>query len=206
MSEAREEILKKLKNTGGKESQLPDDIETVFYTISEPLDHYFKQTLEKVDGKVFICGSKSDLRSHLLAITENIKEAEIYCFEPDIQHLLAELGITFNSQYNFPDEVEIGITGCEYLIAETGSVMVSSSLPGGRKSFIYPPIHVIIAKNNQLVGTLKEALQKIQQKYKNKLPSQISIITGPSRTADIEKTLILGAHGPRKLVVFILKD
>ena len=46
----------------------------------------------------------------------------------------------------------------------------------------------------------------IREKYKTRLPSQITLITGPSRTADIEKTLVLGAHGPKELHVFILNN
>lgn len=69
--------------------------------------------------------------------------------------------------------------------------------------FVYPPLHVVIAHKNQIVGYLEEAYTEIRDKYKEGFPSQIALITGPSRTADIEKTLVLGAHGPRELRVFI---
>ncbi|NCB08470.1 MAG: hypothetical protein EOM73_09935, partial [Bacteroidia bacterium] len=96
-----------------------------------------------------------------------------------------------------------GITGCEFLIAHTGSVMVSSAQKGGRQMSVYPPIHVVIAQKSQLVGYLDEAYSGIQKKYGRNLPSQLTLITGPSRTADIEKTLVMGAHGPRELHVFL---
>lgn len=69
---------------------------------------------------------------------------------------------------------------------------------------IFPPLHIVIASKDQLVATLEEAYSNIQQKYIDDLPSQIALVTGPSRTADIEKTLVLGAHGPRELWVFLL--
>jgi L-lactate dehydrogenase complex protein LldG len=103
-----------------------------------------------------------------------------------------------------PKEVEVGITGCEFLIAHTGSALVSSAQKGGRQMFVYPPVHIIIASKNQLVDYLDKAYSGIRDKYKNDLPSQITLITGPSRTADIEKTLVLGAHGPRELRVFLV--
>lgn len=69
--------------------------------------------------------------------------------------------------------------------------------------FVYPPLHIVIAKKEQLVDYLEKAYSGISERYAENLPSQIAIITGPSRTADIEKTLVLGAHGPRELRVFL---
>jgi len=69
--------------------------------------------------------------------------------------------------------------------------------------FIFPPIHVIIASKNQMVDTLEDAYRAISEKYTENLPSQLLLITGPSRTADIEKTLTLGAHGPKELHILI---
>ncbi|MEI7503277.1 MAG: LUD domain-containing protein, partial [Paludibacter sp.] len=70
---------------------------------------------------------------------------------------------------------------------------------------VFPPIHIVIANESQLVGFPEDALVSIQKKYSNNLPSMISTITGPSRTADIEKTLVLGAHGPKEFIVFLSK-
>ena len=81
--------------------------------------------------------------------------------------------------------------------------MVSAALQGGRQMSVYPPQHIVIAKKDQLVDYLHTAYDKIQEKYPDQLPSQITLITGPSRTADIEKTLVMGAHGPRELYVFL---
>ncbi|MBC7447901.1 MAG: LUD domain-containing protein, partial [Hymenobacteraceae bacterium] len=59
---------------------------------------------------------------------------------------------------------------------------------------------------SQVVADIRPALELMQRRYGRRLPSMLSLITGPSRTADIEKTLVLGAHGPRQLVVFLLDD
>ena len=102
------------------------------------------------------------------------------------------------------EKMEVGITQCEYLIARSGSVMVSSAQLSGRQMAVYPPIHIIIAYTEQLVTHVKDAIEEIQKKYGKKLPSLITTITGPSRTADIEKTLIIGAHGPKEIYVFMI--
>ena len=101
--------------------------------------------------------------------------------------------------------MEVGITDCEFLVARTGSVIVSS-FNSGRKMNIFPPVHIVIAHRSQLVSYLDDAYRQILQKYNNNLPSLISTITGPSRTSDIEKTLVLGAHGPKQLLVFLLDN
>jgi L-lactate dehydrogenase complex protein LldG len=65
---------------------------------------------------------------------------------------------------------------------------------------------LVIAFSSQLVPDLKQALGDIKLKYSTRIPSLISVITGPSRTADIEKTLVMGAHGPCELFVFLVED
>jgi L-lactate dehydrogenase complex protein LldG len=65
-------------------------------------------------------------------------------------------------------------------------------------------VHIVLAYTSQLVLDLKDGFKLLKKKYGNNIPSLISTITGPSRTADIEKTLVLGAHGPKELFVFLL--
>ena len=99
---------------------------------------------------------------------------------------------------------EVGFTLCEALIARNGSILLSNAGMAGRRLSIYPPIHIVLAYTSQLVPDLKDGFKLIKSRYGNQLPSMISNVTGPSRTADIEKTLVLGAHGPKELFVFLL--
>ena len=94
-----------------------------------------------------------------------------------------------------------GITECDALIAQTGSVLVTSRSAGGRALSVLPPHHVVLARREQLVADLPAAFALVKQKYADNYPSMISFITGPSRTGDIERILVLGAHGPKKLTV-----
>jgi L-lactate dehydrogenase complex protein LldG len=84
--------------------------------------------------------------------------------------------------------------------------MVSNENAAGRRLSIFPHHHIVIARTGQLVLDLKDAFKLINNNYGDQLPSMISTITGPSRTADIEKTLVLGAHGPKELFVFLIDD
>jgi L-lactate dehydrogenase complex protein LldG len=97
---------------------------------------------------------------------------------------------------------DVGITECDALVAQTGSVLVTSRSAGGRALSCLPPHHIVLARREQLVPDLPAAFELLQQKYADNYPSMISFITGPSRTGDIERILVLGAHGPKKLTIF----
>jgi len=97
---------------------------------------------------------------------------------------------------------DAGITECDAFVAQTGSVLVTSRSAGGRALSVLPPHHVVLARRDQLVADLPEAFALLKKKYAVIYPSFISFITGPSRTGDIERILVLGAHGPKKLTIF----
>ena len=102
------------------------------------------------------------------------------------------------------ESCDAALTECEVLVAQTGSVLVSSPSAGGRALSVLPPHHVVLARRNQMVSDLTAALQHVSDKFRDKFPSFLSFITGPSRTGDIERILVLGAHGPKKLSVLLL--
>jgi L-lactate dehydrogenase complex protein LldG len=99
---------------------------------------------------------------------------------------------------------DAGITSCECLVAQTGSILVASSTSGGRALSVLPHAHVVIATADQLLPTLADALDGVRQRHGGRLPSMLSFITGPSRTGDIERILVLGAHGPKELIVILV--
>jgi L-lactate dehydrogenase complex protein LldG len=102
------------------------------------------------------------------------------------------------------ESCDAGITACEALVAQTGSILVSSATCGGRALSILPHVHVVVATVDQIVATLGDALHAAQARHAGHLPSMLSFITGPSRTGDIERILVLGAHGPKELIVILV--
>ncbi|MGH7976809.1 MAG: LutC/YkgG family protein [Limisphaerales bacterium] len=102
------------------------------------------------------------------------------------------------------ENCDAGLTECESLVAQTGSVLVSAKNSGGRALSVLPPHHIVLARKNQMVPDLTAALRGAQEKFKDKFPGFLSLITGPSRTGDIERILVLGAHGPKKLTILLL--
>ena len=99
---------------------------------------------------------------------------------------------------------DAAVTTCEVLIARTGSIVMSAAGPSGRTVSVYTPIHICIAYTDQLVYDIRDGLQMLKEKYQNHLPSLITFAIGPSRTADIEKTLVVGVHGPKEVYLFLV--
>jgi L-lactate dehydrogenase complex protein LldG len=117
---------------------------------------------------------------------------------------LAQLCVDGGYDKNALEACDAGITECELLVAQTGSVCVTSDNSGGRVLSVLPPHHIVVARQSQLVTDLTEAYESLAAKYRAHYPSMISFITGPSRTGDIERILVLGAHGPKRLTILLL--
>ena len=98
---------------------------------------------------------------------------------------------------------ELSVTDCRAGIADSGSVMVWSDAAFGRSSTLVVPIHIVLLPASQILPDLADALAFIQRQ--GALPSNIVLINGPSKTADIEMNLITGVHGPKHLHVVVLE-
>jgi L-lactate dehydrogenase complex protein LldG len=96
---------------------------------------------------------------------------------------------------------EVGISECDALIAQTGTVLLCTQSAGGRALSILPPHHVVLARRDQLLPDMPTAFAVLHERYGSTWPSLVTFITGPSRTGDIERILVLGAHGPKRLTV-----
>ena len=107
-------------------------------------------------------------------------------------------------ELNELESCDAGVTGCEALVAQTGGIMVSVQSAGGRALSVLPPHHVVIARTSQMVPDLTAAFEHVKRTYGKAFPSFMGFITGPSRTGDIERILVLGAHGPKRLTVFLV--
>jgi L-lactate dehydrogenase complex protein LldG len=207
---SREKILKKIRNALISKAENPypslDTESSVFQPFEDSLDITFAKEFTKAAGQFIYCEDTEELKANLISLIAENKWENIYCQDNKIKKTLNDAGIQFSSEASSFSDMEVGITNCEFLIARLGSIMVSSKQTSGRRMNVYPPSHIVIADTSQIVPDIKHALKAIKEKYSNNLPSLISVITGPSRTADIEKTLVMGAHGPKNLFVFLLDN
>ena len=207
-STSREKVLKKVRHALIYKTDNPyphvDFDSPVYKPMSDTSDVNFAQEFTKVGGVFIYCENESEVVSTLSALYTECEWHNIYCVEPELQYMLTQAVVPFESGEESLQQLSVGITGCEFLISRLGSIMVSSKT--SRRLKVYPETHVVIAYANQLVDDLKDAFVAVQAKYAGKLPSMLSVITGPSRTADIEKTLVMGAHGPRELFLILVEN
>lgn len=154
-------------------------------------------TLDEVVAQLAALASENNwkqIASHRHSVTSELTEKlGLPCLQTDFGYPTATL-----------EQCDAAITSCDALVAQTGSVLVTSLSAGGRALSVLPPHHIVIARHSQVVPDLVSALQVARQIYAPNWPSFLSLITGPSRTGDIERILVLGAHGPKKLTIFLL--
>jgi L-lactate dehydrogenase complex protein LldG len=204
---AKEKLLKKVRSAllEKRDNPYPNlENQPLYAPDDEMLEVIFAEQLMAVAGNFVFCEDEIHLIEQLLTIAEERNWRKIYCWEPALQQLLSTYEFPYYETDKDFDQADAGITLCEALIARNGSVMLSNAGGAGRRLSIYPPVHIVLAYTSQLVPDLKDGFKLIKEKYGQQIPSMISTITGPSRTADIEKTLVLGAHGPKELFVFLL--
>lgn len=207
---AREEILSRIAQAKRLHPvsipEEPDWRKNGLNEITMPLIDCFSNELQQVNGECTVIDSEQDA---VLLLAERMKCEGIntlFCRDEALLKLFHDASIQVSSSQDQFVSMNMGITRCEFLVARTGSVLVSSAHPSGRQMNIFPPFHVVLAYQSQIVPYVTDAYAAMKKKYGDALPSFISLITGPSRTADIEKTLVLGAHGPKKLWVLIVKN
>lgn len=206
-SNSRQDILKRITAAQTERSVFfhKEINQAIYKPISPDPLTCFKNELETISGQCILCDNESDLYLKLKLFVSQRSLPFLFCKDKYISSQLEKSEIAFSIDESDFLEMEAGITGCEFMIARTGSVIVSSASQSGRQMNVFPPIHIVLANISQLVDYPEDALDAIQRKYGDDLPSIISTITGPSRTADIEKTLVLGAHGPKEFIIFITK-
>lgn len=207
---SREKVLKSIRNALISKLDNPyQDVDfdsNIYNEFEDAPEIVFAQELIKVSGKFVYCSDDAEFVKMLGSLIQEQGWGSIHCIDNMLVEMLSSRGINITSDDKSFENMKAGLTRCEYLVARFGSVMVSSAQDSGRRMNVYPEIHLVYAKASQLVPELKDALNGMKERYGSKLPSMINLITGPSRTADIEKTLVMGAHGPKDLYVFMVDD
>ncbi len=209
MATAREHILKKIKQALVTKVPVPFSTHTetpaLFQPSQKELEIEFAEHFTSLQGRFSFCANQQELAEQLNQLFTSRKWEKIYCIDAQIQRMLSLSGMPLNT-YKDLASCDASITGCELLVARTGSIFLSNLSSSGRTTSVYAPIHICIAKTSQLVYSLEDALLSLTNKYGNQLPSVLSLATGPSRTADIEKTLVVGVHGPKEVYCFLIDE
>lgn len=209
-STSREKIFKNIRDALINKSDNPykvtDWSSSVFAELEDSPDVSFASEFTRIGGKFIYCDHEKDFAASFQQLQKEMGSGITYCLESNIKGIFDHYGIKYSSREEDFEKQTLGVSGCEFLIARLGSIMVSSAMEGGRRMNVYPEIHAVVAYASQILPDLKDAIKAMKKKYGNRLPSMITNISGPSRTADIEKTLVMGAHGPKELFLFLIED
>ena len=202
VSPAKENILKRIRKALSNPVPLPfplsEGTSSVYHPRTDELEIIFAEAFTGLQGRFAFCLNEQDLQQQIQQLIAVKEWTKIFCTDTRWE---GSFGNTINLS-----TCDASITGCEFLVARTGSIVLSSAEQSGRTVSVYAPVHICIAYSNQLLYDVKDALIAVKEKYAGKIPSFISFATGPSRTADIEKTLVTGVHGPKEVFVFLVES
>jgi len=209
ISASKETILKKIRQALSQKVPLPfsgtEGNHSVFNPPYDDLAVQFAEAFTSLEGKFIFCENEKSAIHQLMELAASQQWNKIYCKEERLTDLIHQLYPGF-SFYHDLAHCDVSVTGCELLVSRTGSLVLSSAQQHGRTASVYAPVHICIAYTHQLVHDLKDAIIFLKNKYGSQLPSSISFATGPSRTADIEKTLVVGVHGPGQVYVILVDE
>ena len=178
----------------------------------EALAERFVAELAAVDGETIRCPSIADARRRLAELARSADWQSLGAMDRTIvRDAAGELppdAIHWSAAGQQPRqiaELSASLVEADHLLADTGSCLISCPTTQDRLFCYLPPACVVVARSEQLSEHLQDAWPSVVARASDpKLTGEFVIVTGPSRTADIEKTLILGVHGPKRLIVLLV--
>lgn len=181
----------------------------IFEPVTNPLERFVAECKANLMECLLTEDTQGSARQ-LIQVLTSLPAGEVFAQDhPTLRQLLAGLEnsrpVRWSSQGAPSESSQATITMVEAVVAQTGSIFVTASC-GGRGASIVAPCHIAVATVSQLVPDLATLLRRVSQENTLTNNSFACLISGSSRTADIEKILVQGAHGPRRLVVILQKN
>jgi L-lactate dehydrogenase complex protein LldG len=230
MTTSREKILEKLRNvtrpfpaaSPQPTAYLP--VTSLDRVSSEGLLARFTEEMTLLDGEVFVVEGDEAARKQVLDLLESHQTKRIaawrfkYIPVAKLYTAIKQAGYTVDYPNIHIDDdearereimrleiAEVGLTGADAIAAATGSLVVSTAPGKGRIPTMLPPVHIAVVELNKFVPRIEDWLSQERANGNPTLENSANIcfISGPSRTADIEKQLVLGVHGPKRLQVIV---
>jgi L-lactate dehydrogenase complex protein LldG len=206
---SRERILARIRsalNSPAPASATGPAPGNIFAPVPDPLDRFQKECA----GNSTECVLTPDMSASAQAVAgvlAALPPGEVFVQDdPKLRRIATPWkdarSIRWSSEGGPAEASQATITLAEALVAETGSVFVSAAC-GGRGASIVAPVHIVVASLEQLVPDLETAFARVRDGGATSENSFLCLITGSSRTGDIEKIQVLGAHGPRRVVVVL---
>jgi L-lactate dehydrogenase complex protein LldG len=217
-SKARENILARIRKAQGRGASRPSQAE--LEAIETYLRAHPRGTLPKVDGDLVArfraraesmqsttdeVASESDVPA---AVARYLKAGNLQpsgCVWPQLAHLdWKAAGLALEPRAANANDA-IGVTGAFAAIAETGTLVLASGPDTPATASLLPETHVAVVRAERIVAHMEDAFALARETF-GQLPRAINFVSGPSRTADIDQTIVLGAHGPSRVHIILIRD
>jgi len=195
-----------VKHMKQKISLLKDEV------IDENSYELFKTKAEELTVKVLRAASSKEASDVILGQIRHLQVKKVASIpltmldDQALQAYAASEDLDFSTQLNKGkiEQADMGISEFDLGIAQLGCIVQDASDLHTRLVSMLPPIHLALLPTAALVGSFGNALEIIEKAYKGNIPPYLSFITGPSKTADIERELTIGVHGPEKLIILCI--
>ncbi len=170
----------------------------------------FRQALEAVTGRCLVVKDEAGAAEALRQIAEQRNSQRVAVSDSPLAGRVINLAalpaeVLENASAEELFDCDLGVTGAQWGVAETGTLVLESDAERHRLASLVPSAHVAIIESRNVRQTLGEVLQAINERGEGRLSRAVTFITGPSRTSDIELTLAIGVHGPAELYVVVIE-
>jgi L-lactate dehydrogenase complex protein LldG len=185
----------------------------------------FAAELTKLEGHPHRCADDEEALETIRSILQSHAATSVISWDrdeiglPGLDALLAELSVRTPDgtivgaeravRLQALEPAQVCISGADAGIAESGTLLVRSGVGRGRLASLLAPVHIAVLRGAQVVRGLGDALALMQERHGPDIfadSSNLTLISGPSRTGDIEQTLTLGVHGPREIHVLLIES
>lgn len=229
MTTSREKILNKLRSARQPFPDAPprpkvyQPVTVLDDTSPDALIERFVEETRLLHGEAFVCEGDDAACDQVMQLLQSHQTTHALTWDfkyipiPGLENAVRDLGITI-TQPDIQDEfryetlagiepAQVGLTGADYAIAATGTLVVSTGPGKGRIATVLPPTHIAVITADQLLPRLENWIAIQRQRHLSLFydTANVCLITGPSRTGDIEKKLVLGMHGPGEVQIVIKK-
>ena len=167
----------------------------------------FVQNFKEHGGIFIYLDNETDFADCMKQLAPENGWEPLWCTSPAMQQMLTKYGIPYTTEKSREDKQKlVSLTDCECLVAQTGSIVISDTLTQSRQAYAIPDVLLVFATTRQIVNGMKDVFVILKKTYHPENPSQVAIITGTSRTSDIEQTLVIGTNGIRQVAVFLVEE
>ena len=167
----------------------------------------FVQRFKDMGGIFIYLENESELGECLHQLAPQNDWEPLWCANPDLQALLEKHGLAYCTEPNTEDRKRlVSILPCDFLIAQTGSIIITDRKAGSRQSYTHCDVLLVVAHTDQIVGGMKEAMQLLRDRYGEHGVTQAVILTGLTQTYALEQEPVKGVFGARQMAVFLVDD